>query len=99
MLTEDALIFYCPTLYTLQLPSSAFSLEHPVQYFIESRKVRGGEVDVHIKQEGAACLSGSPTQALPPGDQATNGMEFCDVSEKDLEGDFDDFDENMDCNS
>lgn len=59
-------------------------------------------MDIHVKQEGAACSSGSPVQqAPPPSDQAANGMEFCDVSvsEKDLEGDFEDFDENMDCNS
>ena len=56
-------------------------------------------MDVHVKQESAACSSGSPPQAPPPGDPAANGIEFCDVSEKDLEGEFDDFDENMDCNS
>ena len=39
-----------------QIPSASFSLEHPVQYFIESRKVRGGLVDsgaAAVKQEGA----------------------------------------------
>ena len=66
-------------------------------------------MDTHVKLEGAQNSSqspsvapppssgGPPMQAPPPSDQGTNGMEFCDVSEKDLEGGFDDVD-NMDCN-
>ena len=34
----------------LQLPRSTFSLEHPTQYFIESRNIREGKVQ-QIKEE------------------------------------------------
>ena len=111
ILLLPSLILLQPSL-PQQLPSTQFSLEHPVQYFIESRKVRGGPIDTHVKQEddqhppppppsSSADMPSHSAGPPPPaesGDQATNGMEFGDVSELDLEGGFDDNDDNMDCN-
>lgn len=55
-----------------------FSLEHPTQYFLESRKLRGvkKEVELPVKQEDATA------------------NEFADISAQDLEGFDDDMDTN-----
>lgn len=62
-------------------------------------------MDVHVKQEATQLQhpsssdvqsAGPPAEPHPPSNEGTNGMEFADVSQKDLEGGFDD--ETMDCN-
>ena len=66
-----------------QLTTAPFSLEHPTQFFLESRKARGGLPAA--KQEEAANQQAA---TAPP----VEGNEFGDISVADLEGLDDDMD-------
>ena len=58
-----------------QIPSTNFSLEHPVQYFIESRSIRGGLVDpgaAAVKQEGADQQQQQPQHPPPSSTSPTS---------------------------
>ena len=64
-----------------QLQSAPFSLEHPSQYFAESRKVRGG-----LDSRPAGMESGQENG----GDESVAMNITADISAKDIE-DFDTF--------
>ena len=73
-----------------QLQSAPFSLEHPSQYFRESRLVRGG-LDSKPKQEPVGTESEQTHGGMEP-DQESAAMDMAtaDISVKDME-DFDSF--------
>ena len=65
-----------------KVSSAPFSLEHPNQFYLESRKIRGGQEGV-AKQEGVEKQEGGCHDDTTGND--TTGNEFGDLSEKDLE--------------
>lgn len=68
----------CDCVVIFQVSSAPFSLEHPNQFYLESRKVRGGVDSVKPEQ--------SSKPEIQTGDNnASTKTEFGDLSEKDLE--------------
>ena len=89
-LAPQAPILLCNGEVISQLQSAPFSLEHPSQYFKESRLVRGG-LDSKPKQEPVGMESVQTGTGMEP-DQESVAMDVAtaDLSTKDME-DFDHF--------
>ena len=68
-----------------QIQTAPFSLEHPTQFFIESRRIRGGETGPGVKRKG-------PMREVQ--EATAENSEFGDISAEDLEG----FEDDMDIN-
>ena len=81
IILQNVLVF----LVLFQLQSAPFSLEHPSQYFAESRKVRGG-----LDSRPAGMESGQENGGVEPEDESVAMNITADISAKDIE-DFDSF--------
>ena len=68
-----------------QLEAVPFSLEHPTQYFLESRKVRGGLAEVSVKEkEGVEEGVGEGVEE-GVGEGSCSAAEFADLSAADFD--------------
>ena len=72
-----------------QLQSALFSLEHPSQYFAESRRVRGGLGSMPTTEPGG-MESGQRAGGVECEDESVAMDVTADISVKDME-DFDNF--------
>ena len=81
------------SLYLSQLATAPFSLEHPTQFFLESKKARGSDA-VKLEGENLGKTPGSG-DIVKQEDTASSQMvdgEFGDISAQDLEAFADDMD-------
>ena len=87
---------YCTDLLLIQIDAAQFSLEHPTQYYKESRELRGHKGG-GVKQETTPTKGGGVKQETTPTkrpikqEHANKEEDFCNMSIQDIQS----FEEDM----